>query len=98
MPKIPKPVTNTNQPKTFTSTFSNPKVSYASLLTPPQPQISTPEISSPLNTIKDIIMDPEILQLLSALHKVLPSIKECKDPISKMFLLVQAASSALNTN
>ncbi|GIY03628.1 RNA-directed DNA polymerase from mobile element jockey [Caerostris darwini] len=75
-PKFPKPATNNNQPKTFTSTTTNPKVSYASLLTPQQPLIITPEISSPLNSLKDIIMDPEILQLLSALHKVLPSIKE----------------------
>ncbi|GIY82209.1 reverse transcriptase domain-containing protein [Caerostris darwini] len=94
-PKFPKPATTTNQPKTFTSTFSNPKVSYPP--PPPQPQI-TPEISSPINSLKDIVMDPEILQLLSVLHKVLPSIKECKDPISKMFLLVQAAHSAFNTN
>ncbi|GIY63463.1 hypothetical protein CDAR_401781 [Caerostris darwini] len=33
-PKFPKPATTTNQPKSFTSTYSNPNAPYTSLLAP----------------------------------------------------------------
>ncbi|GIX98308.1 hypothetical protein CEXT_362771 [Caerostris extrusa] len=40
-PKFPHLLLTLTNPKPSPPTFSNPKVSYASLLTPPQPQIST---------------------------------------------------------